>query len=43
MFFAELYFQLLHFNFFIDRFELTVVLYILTLLLVFFDQAPVLL
>ncbi len=38
MFFSQLHFQLLHFNFFVDRFELPIVLYILTLLFVFGNQ-----
>src|SRR5205085_8368737 len=35
MFFSQLYFELLHFNFLIDCLKLTAVLYILTLLFVF--------
>ena len=38
MFFSKLYFQLLHFNFFIDCFKFTVVFYIVTLLFIFFYQ-----
>src|SRR5688572_22217400 len=37
--FSELYFQLLHLDFLIDRFKLTIILYVVTLLLVFFYQS----
>ena len=39
MLFTQLFFKLLHFNLFIDGFKLTVILYILTLLFIFFDQS----
>src|SRR5574337_266518 len=38
VFFAKLYLELLHFNFFVDCFKLTVVLYIFALLFIFFHQ-----
>src|SRR5882724_3368614 len=38
MFFSQLYFQLLHFDLFIDRFKLTAVFYILGLLFILFYQ-----
>jgi len=37
-FLRQLYLQLLHFHFFIDRFKLTVIFYVAALLVIFFDQ-----